>query len=267
MIPLKGKLLLVGCGKMGGALLRGWLKAGLKPAQIAVFDPRPADWVCRLEAQGLSLNEMPNSLEVVVVATKPQVMSQALPNLKSLGNGAALIVSIAAGTSIKTFKEMLGEETPIVRTMPNTPAAVGSGVTALIASAQVSADQRALSEALMRAVGETVFLSDEEQMHAVTALSGSGPAYVFAFTEALIRAGCDLGLSRELAEYLAIATIRGSGELMFQSDENPEMLREQVTSPAGTTQAGLKVLLANSQLIDLMAATLIAASNRSKELS
>lgn len=267
MISLNGSLLLVGCGKMGGALLRGWLKAGIKPSQIAVFAPRPADWLLALTAEGLHVNEMPEAVDAVVVATKPQAVSQVLDGLSPLGNGDTLFVSIAAGTPIQTFQDLLGPKTPVVRAMPNTPAAIGAGITALIASPEVNSTQSALSEALMQAVGKTVLLSSEEQMHAVTALSGSGPAYVFSFAEAMIDAGCNLGLSRELATELSITTVYGASRLMNETCEPPKVLREEVTSPAGTTQAGLEVLLGGRALNTLVHKTLKAASARSRALS
>jgi pyrroline-5-carboxylate reductase len=262
-------LLLVGCGKMGSALLRGWLNAGLSPDQVTVLDPHPSDWLTGLVSQGLKLNTPPTEPpSVAVIATKPQIMSQAIPGLGSFGNGPTLFISIAAGTMISTFEALLGNQTPVVRTMPNTPAAVGAGITALVANADTSSEQLKLAEQLMQSVGETVILDDEEQMHAVTAISGSGPAYVFAMTEALAKAGTSLGLPEQVAQTLAATMVTGSGLLMQASPDTPAQLREQVTSPKGTTAAGLERLQAEEGgLDDLMQETAQAAHDRSIALS
>lgn len=262
-------LLLLGCGKMGSALLRGWLKAGLAPDTVMVLDPHPSDWLLGLAEKGLKLNQQPSAApSVAVIATKPQIMVDAIPELRQYGGGPTLFISIAAGTMIASFEDLLGAQTPIVRAMPNTPAAVGAGITALIANGHASDEQLDTATRLMQAVGETVLLDDESQMHAVTALSGSGPAYVFAMVEALSSAGQVLGLSNDVAAKLASQMVSGSGQLMAQSAHTPSELRAQVTSPNGTTAAGLDTLMATEDGIqELMMSTLQAAHDRSITLA
>ncbi|MCG7519047.1 pyrroline-5-carboxylate reductase [Ruegeria sp. Ofav3-42] len=264
-----GGLLLLGCGKMGTALLNGWLNAGLDPKKIIVLDPRPSEWLRGLARRGLRLNQQPEvPPSVAVIATKPQVMASALSDLISLGSGQTLFVSVAAGTLISTYEELLGSQTPVVRTMPNTPASVGSGITALVGNACTTVRDLDLATKLMQAVGETVVLDDEDMLHAVTAISGSGPAYVFAMTEALTEAGRELGLAHDVAAKLASAMISGSGDLMRSSPLSPADLRKQVTSPNGTTQAGLKELMSRGNgVLDLIQKTTRAAHRRSVELS
>ncbi|GAA6208510.1 pyrroline-5-carboxylate reductase [Cognatishimia sp. WU-CL00825] len=261
-------VLLFGCGKMGSALLRGWLDAGLPCDQVTVMDPRPSDWLLGLQDMGVTLNQLPaNAPSVAVIATKPQIMSEAIPDVKAYGNGATLFISIAAGTLIETFETLLGAETPIVRAMPNTPAAVGKGITVLVPNGNVLASQLNAAEMIFATVGDTVLLQDEEQLHAVTALSGSGPAYVFAMTEALIAAGIGLGLSTDISNRLATSTVTGAGALMKELNEHPSHLRETVTSPNGTTAAGLEVLLAQGNgLAEMFKRCLSAAAERSREL-
>ncbi len=259
-------LVLLGCGKMGSAMLAGWLNRGLSPDAVHVQDPKPSEWV---QAQGVQINEaLPDDPAVVLVAVKPQMMTDALPSLESLGNGTTLFLSVAAGTSIATYERMLGADTPIIRAMPNTPAAVGQGITAIIGNARASAAQLDLAEALLTAVGAVVRLESETQMDAVTGVSGSGPAYVFHMIEALAAAGTAQGLAPDLAMQLAKATVAGAGALAMQSDDGPEQLRRNVTSPNGTTQAGLEVLMdAQTGLPPLIAATVRAAADRSRELA
>lgn len=234
-----------------------------------VLDPYPSEWLENLVPQGLMLNLAPaQPPSVAVIATKPQIMSQAVPGLDDYGNGPTLFISIAAGTMISTFETLLGSQTPVVRTMPNIPASVGAGITALVANASTSPDQLRLAETLMQSVGETVILDNEEMMHAVTAISGSGPAYIFAMTEALAKAGISLGLPDMIAQKLASAMVTGSGLLMQSSPETPSELRKQVTSPNGTTAAGLARLMAKKSGIDhLIQGAVQAAHDRSLELS
>lgn len=259
-------LVLLGCGKMGSAMLAGWLKRGLSPDSVHVRDPKPSDWVL---AQEVHVNEdLPDDPAVVLVAVKPQMMADALPTLKPMGDGDTLFLSVAAGTPIAAYERMLGERTPVIRAMPNTPAAVGQGITAIIGNAQASAAQLDLAEALLSAIGEVVRLEAEAQMDAVTGVSGSGPAYVFHMIEALAAAGEAQGLAPDLAMQLAKATVAGAGALAMQAEESPEQLRINVTSPNGTTQAGLEVLMnSESGLPPLMAATVRAAAERSRELA
>ncbi|MCC5976042.1 MAG: pyrroline-5-carboxylate reductase [Rubellimicrobium sp.] len=259
-------LVLLGCGKMGGALLAGWLARGVPPSSVWVIEPAPSDW---LRAQGVHLNEaLPPDPAVALVAGKPQMMGAALPALLALGNGTTLFLSIAAGTTIAAFEAALGEDTPIVRAMPNTPAAVGRGITALIGNARASAAQIDMAEALLQAVGQTVRLGSEGQMDAVTAVSGSGPAYVFHLIETLAAAGEAEGLSPDLAMRLAKATVGGAGQLAEEAAEDPAQLRRNVTSPNGTTQAALEVLMDDGAgLPPLMRRAVAAAAARSRELA
>jgi pyrroline-5-carboxylate reductase len=259
-------LVLLGCGKMGGAMLEGWLKAGLAPAQVQVIDPYPSGWLEEQAAQGVTVN--PSELApatVAVIAVKPQMMAEAAPKLMTLAGQGTVFLSIAAGTPIAAFEAMFGAATPIVRAMPNTPAAVGRGISALVGNAAVTEAQMAMAEALLAAVGQTVRLECEEQMHAVTGLSGSGPAYVFHMIEAMAEAGTAAGLPSELAMRLARATVAGAGALADASPESAEQLRVNVTSPGGTTAAGLGVLM--PELSGLMTGTVAAAAQRSRELA
>ncbi len=259
-------LVLLGCGKMGGALLAGWLARGVPASSVWVIEPAPSDW---LMAQGVHLNEaLPPDPAVALVAVKPQMMGAALPALQALGNGSTLFLSIAAGTTIAAFEAALGEATPIVRAMPNTPAAVGRGITALIGNARASAAQIDMAEALLQAVGQVVRLENEGQMDAVTAVSGSGPAYVFHLIETLAAAGEAEGLSPDLAMRLARATVGGAGQLAEDATEDPAQLRRNVTSPNGTTQAALEVLMdEGAGLPPLMRRAVAAAAARSRELA
>lgn len=259
-------LVLLGCGKMGSAMLEGWLAGGLPARSVWVTEPNPSDWV---QAQDVHLNEeLPASPAIVLVAVKPQIMRDALPTLQALGNGDTTFLSVAAGITIATFEDMLGDKTPIIRSIPNTPAAVKQGITALIGNAHTTEDQLRMAETLLTAIGQTVRLDTEDQMDAVTGLSGSGPAYVFHMIECLAHAGEAQGLDPALAMTLAKATVAGSGALAMQADETPSQLRVNVTSPNGTTQAGLEVLM-NEQtgLSPLIAKTIDAATKRSKELA
>ncbi|WP_170331443.1 pyrroline-5-carboxylate reductase [Ruegeria arenilitoris] len=259
-------LVLLGCGKMGSAMLAGWLDHGLPAASVWVIDPFPSDW---LKEQGVNINTpLPEAPAVVLVAVKPQMMGEALPAIQALGGGGSLFVSIAAGTSLATFESVLGEDTPIVRAMPNTPAAIRQGITALIGNKSASDDDLTLAENLLSAIGETVRLSDEAQMDAVTGLSGSGPAYVFHLIESLAKAGEAHGLPHELAMKLAKSTVAGAGALAMAAEEDPSQLRVNVTSPNGTTQAALEVLMHEEKgFPDLLHRAVKAATNRSKELS
>jgi len=207
----KRGLVLLGCGKMGGAMLRGWLDGGLDAASAHVIDPHPAEW---LGKAGVNVNaDLPPDPAIVLIAVKPQMMAEALPTLKDYGDGTTLFVSVAAGTTIATCEAMLGSATPVVRAMPNTPAAVGRGITAIIGNAHATPAHLDATEALLGAVGQVVRLETEEQMDAVTGVSGSGPAYVFHMIECMARAGEAQGLAPELAMKLAQATVAGAGAL------------------------------------------------------
>ena len=258
-------LVLLGCGKMGSAMLEGWLAGGLPATSVWVIDPGPSDWV---RAQGVHVNAaLPADPAIALVAVKPQMMGDALPAMQGFGGGGTLIVSVAAGTPIARFEEVFGAGTPVVRAMPNTPAAVGRGITALIGNSAVSPVQLDLADALLRAVGQTVRLDSEDQMDAVTGVSGSGPAYVFHMIECLAAAGEAEGLAPDLALQLARATVAGAGALAEGAGESPAQLRRNVTSPNGTTQAGLEVLMDEAAgLPPLIRATVAAAAARSREL-
>ncbi|MBU3030131.1 pyrroline-5-carboxylate reductase [Paracoccus marinaquae] len=255
-------LVLVGCGRMGGAMLKGWLARGLQADAVTVIDPKLApEW----QDRGLRVNApLPESPAVLVLAVKPQMMADALGELPVLRD--TLVVSVAAGTTIATY-EAAFPGAPVVRVMPNTPAAIGQGISALIGNPAATAAHLALAEALMAAVGRVVRLEREEQMDAVTGLSGSGPAYVFHLIEALAAAGAAQGLPAALALDLARMTVAGAGALAVDADEDPAVLRENVTSPGGTTAAGLKILMDPATgLPPLMARTVAAATERGREL-
>ncbi len=268
-LVLPGTLVLLGAGKMGGALLRGWLEAGADASRIAVIDPQPSDdmkvlagdHAIALHTDGSALSDV----AVMVLAVKPQIMSQAAKTLVPIAQDRPLVVSVAAGKSVADLTALLGD-VPIVRAMPNTPASVGRGISGAFAGSGVSADQRALATQLLEAVGEVVWLDDEALMDAVTALSGSGPAYVFWLTECMAAAGRELGLPDAVAATLARATVAGAGELMHQARDTPSTLRENVTSPGGTTAAALDVLMADDGLGALLRKAMTAARDRAREL-
>jgi len=262
----KRGLVLLGCGKMGSAMLAGWLARGLPATSVWVLDPNPSDWV---RAQGVHVNtDLPDAPAVVLVAVKPQMMGDALPRMQQMGNGSTLFVSVAAGTPIAHFEQVLGDKTPIVRAMPNTPAAISQGISAIVANGQAGAGGLDLAETLLSAVGEVVRLTDEGEIDAVTGVSGSGPAYVFHLIETLAAGGVAQGLSAEVAMQLAKATVAGAGALAVQADETPEQLRVNVTSPNGTTQAALEVLMdTDTGFPALLPKAVAAATNRSKELA
>ncbi len=262
-------LVLLGCGKMGSAMLSGWLAGGLPVGNVHIIDPMPSDYVLGLEQQGLHLNaRLPRSPTICVIAVKPQMMQDALPTLKDMGNGATIFLSVAAGTSIATYERILGAKTPIIRAMPNTPAAIGQGITAFVGNGSTLADQLSLAEALLSAVGETVALTSEEQMDAVTAVSGSGPAYVFHLIETLALAGEAQGLEPEMSLRLARATVAGAGALAKSDDTAPGELRQNVTSPGGTTAAALEVLMdPEDGFPALLNRAVRAAADRSRQLA
>ena len=269
---LSGPLLLVGCGKMGGALLDGWLARGLGPADVWIVEPNAAalqDKIARgvhhaAVAAGLPADFAP---ALMVFAVKPQMLAAALPAYKGFAQKRAAVLSIAAGWRLAGFEKALGAETPVVRAMPNTPAAVGRGMTVLCANRQADAKLRDLCGELMAAVGETAWVDDEGLIDAVTAVSGGGPAYVFLLIECLARAGVEAGLPEDLAMQCARVTVAGAGELVRISSEPAAKLRENVTSPGGTTLEALKVLMADDGLQPLMTRAIAAATKRSKELS
>ena len=257
-------LVLLGCGKMGSALLEGWLAQGVEARAVHVIEPYPSDW---LKAQGVHVNgEIPAAPALVLIAVKPQMMGEALPTLQAFGS-ETVYLSIAAGTPIAAFEAAFGDTARIIRSMPNTPAAIAQGITAIVGNQNVSNDDLALAEALLSAVGEVVRLNDEEEIDAVTGVSGSGPAYVFHLIETLAAAGVAQGLSEALSMQLAKATVAGAGALAMQANESPTQLRVNVTSPNGTTQAALEVLMDEDRgFPPLLRDAVAAATNRGKEL-
>lgn len=263
-----GGVTLLGCGKMGGAMLEGWLAAGLPASAVTVLDPHPNARLKALADEGLSLNpEVPRPCAVCILSVKPQMMAEAAPRVAPMAAEGTLFLSIAAGLPLGWFSRAFGAEAKVIRAMPNTPAAVGRGVTALIGGENVGEPELETAEALLAAVGATVRLEDESQMDAVTGVSGSGPAYVFAMIEALAAAAEAEGLPPALAMTLARATVTGAGELAHQSEESAAQLRINVTSPGGTTAAGLAALTeAETGLFPLMRRTVAAAAGRSREL-
>ncbi len=271
MVRLGGTLVLVGAGKMGGAMLEGWLKGGADPRKVIALDPSPPpEMKAMLESHGVRLNPPVSSIsdaEVVVVAVKPQVMDDVLPGIVALKASKPLILSVAAGKTIASFERHFGSDAAVIRTIPNTPAAIGRGITAMAANANVSPAQLELARALLSAVGEVVTVADEAMIDVVTAVSGSGPAYVFYLTECLAAAGEKAGLPAGLAMQLARATVSGSGELMRVSGTPAAALRQNVTSPKGTTYAALQILMAANGMQPLFDQAIAAATKRSRELA
>jgi pyrroline-5-carboxylate reductase len=256
---------------MGGALLRGWLDLGVEPGNVLVLDPQPGDELKALcAARGVALNPAPphRTADVLVLAVKPQMLDSAAPQLAAHLGAGTLVLSIMAGKTIADIAARLPGAAAIVRSMPNTPAAVGRGVTGAAASAAVTPNQREAAQALLSAVGGVVWLDSEDLIDAVTAVSGSGPAYVFLLAEAMAAAGEKAGLPRDIAEKLARATVEGSGELMYREQQtSPAQLRVNVTSPGGTTAAALEVLMGADGLEALMTRAIAAAKRRAGELS
>jgi pyrroline-5-carboxylate reductase len=266
-----GPVLLIGAGKMGGALLDGWLSRGLDPASVFVIDPALPDGALeKLKGQGATVGPQPGDLEdpaAILLAVKPQMAEAALPAAASFAGPSTVVISILAGTTLATIRAGLGGEAAAVRAMPNTPAAVGRGITGAFAGPGVDERKRACAENLLKAVGEVVWVPDEDLIDAVTGVSGSGPAYVFLLVEAMARAGVAAGLPADVAQTLARKTVEGSGELMRRSPEPPEILRKNVTSPNGTTAAALEVLMGEGGLGSLMERAVAAAVKRAKELA
>jgi pyrroline-5-carboxylate reductase len=271
-MSVQGPLLLVGCGKMGGALLRGWLAGGLSPKKTVVVEPQEAGRAA-LAGLGVTVLADPGALpadfapRTVVLAVKPQQMEAALPAYRRLVRPGTFFLSIAAGKTIGYFERHLGAGTAIVRAMPNTPAAVGRGISVACANPHATAAQRAAATALLAAAGEVAWVEDEGLIDAVTAVSGGGPAYVFLLIECLAKAGVASGLPEDLAMRLARVTVSGSGELAWQSDEPASVLRQNVTSPGGTTLEALKILMAPDGIEPLFVKAIAAATRRSRELA
>ena len=263
-------ILLVGGGNMGQALLRGWLADGRAAASVHVVDPaeRARAAVGSLGIAASSERPLSFRADVIVLAVKPHLVEGALREYPDLAGRRALLLTIAAGKTMSFYQELLGSGAAIVRGMPNTPAAIGRGITALAANEAVNSERRRLCEALMAAVGEVVWLKDDGLMDSVTAVSGSGPAYVFLLIECLAAAAEKVGLEKELAERLALATVAGAGAYAMASGAYPAELRRQVTSPGGTTQAALEVLIGDSHALEsLVGEAVQAAALRSRELA
>jgi pyrroline-5-carboxylate reductase len=260
-------VVMIGCGFMGQAMLEGWLNSGVEAKVIHVQDPNPSSWV--LAQSDIQVNALlPDNPAVLVVAVKPQVLGKILQDLSSFGGRDTLVISIVTGVALSAYEEALGAGTPVVRVMPNLPSAVGAGVSVYACNDCVNGQQRQLAEALLDAIGVAIPIEDEDQLHAVTGISGSGPAYVFAMAEAMAKAGEKMGLPPNLAATLAIHTIAGAGQMMEKTDASPSALREAVTSKGGTTAEALKVLMApSSGLSSLMEKACRASRDRSVELS
>lgn len=265
-----GPLVLVGAGKMGGALLKSWLGLGLDPKKLAVIEPQPATEMKALAARGFRLHASAAKVGeagAIVIAIKPQVAADVVPTLARLVRPSTIVVSIMAGKTLG-FLERALPKAAIVRAMPNTPAAIGRGITVAVPNKRVTAAQRNLAHQLLAATGAVEWVDDESLMDAVTAVSGSGPAYVFLLAESLTRAGIAAGLPAKLAAKLARETVAGSGELLHRSSLDPATLRQNVTSPGGTTAAALEVLMAAADGFDpLLAKAIAAAAKRSRELA
>lgn len=267
---ISGTVVLVGAGRMGGAMLASWLRLGLDPKHVAVLEPQASTEVSALARNGLRLN--PDAAQIrdaaaVVIAIKPQEAPKVVPSLAPLVGAQTVAVSIMAGKSIGFLARALPAGTALVRAMPNTPAAIGRGITVAVPNAHVGASQRDLASRLLAATGAVEWISDEGLMDAVTAVSGSGPAYVFLLAETLANAGVAAGLPAALAQKLARETVAGAGELLNRSDLDAPTLRQNVTSPSGTTAAALEVLMGKDGLDALMTRAVAAATKRSRDLA
>ncbi len=261
-------ILLIGAGKMGTALIKGWIKAGLGP--ITAVEPNPSPRLQKLEGPNLvsDLKHIPHeSWRACVVALKPQVLRAEAAKLKAIANSGTLMISIAAGTSVEFMAKHWGSQARIVRAMPNTPGAIDRGITALYAAPAATAADKTLAKSLLSAIGQTVWLKREELIDAVTAVSGSGPAYVFVLVDALAKAGVAAGLPAETAAVLARATVAGSGALLDADPRDAAQLARDVATPGGTTEAAFKILLAKDGLEALMTRAVEAARARAEELT
>jgi pyrroline-5-carboxylate reductase len=268
MTEWPARLVLVGAGKMGGAMAQGWLDAGLPASSLTILEPNPSSEIASLAGVALNPRIALPPPEMLVLAVKPQSLDQVAPQISQLAGERTLLLSIIAGKTIANLLARLPQARAVVRAMPNTPAAIGRGVTAAFANADVNAEQRRWCERLLGAVGTFYWLDDEDAIDAVTAISGSGPAYIFALTEALAAAAEKLGLPAEMSMSLARGTVEGAAELMRrESATSPATLRRNVTSPGGTTAAALAVLQSDEGLNDLMARATAAARARATEMA
>jgi pyrroline-5-carboxylate reductase len=264
-----GHLVLLGAGKMGSAMLEGWFKRGMSPRKLIVLEPQPSKAVKALVRRGVRLNPKgkPTVAAAIVIAVKPQSAPEAVPPLRSYVGRDTLVVSIMAGRTLGFLENVLPSGAAIVRAMPNTPAAIGRGITTAVPNRRVSARQRKQANELLASIGAVEWVHDERLMDAVTALSGSGPAYVFLLAEAMTRAGISAGLPADLAERLARETVAGSGELLHRSDLDAATLRQNVTSPGGTTAAALEILMGPGGFAELLTKAIAAATRRGRELA
>jgi pyrroline-5-carboxylate reductase len=266
------RLLLVGCGKMGGAMLRGWLARGMQARNAVVIEPVAAA-MGDIAGTGIVHAPTPAGIakdfapDVLVLAVKPQFMDEAIDHYARFIRPEVLVLSIAAGKTIAYFRRHLGAKASIVRAMPNTPAAIGRGISVAVADKPVTAAQRALADTLLSACGEVAWVDEEDLINPVTALSGGGPAYVFLLMEAMAEAGRKAGLPADLAVRLARVTVSGAGELARLSQETAAQLRQNVTSPKGTTLEALKILMADEGIQPLFDRAIAAATRRSRELA
>ncbi len=272
-LEINGSLLLAGAGNMGYALLSGWLERGLDPARIIVQDPAPPPRAKELlREHGIDVRAQVGSLPeppaVLVVAVKPQVMDEVFPALAPFVRERTVVLSVAAGRTLASFEQHLPAKSAVIRSMPNTPASVGRGITVAVGQRlRHGRSSATVCDALLRAVGEVAWIKEERLLDAVTAVSGSGPAYVFYLAECLAEAGVKAGLPPDLAQKLARWTVAGAGELLHRADLGPDLLRQNVTSPGGTTFAALQVLMAPNGLAKLMGEAVAAATQRSRELA
>jgi pyrroline-5-carboxylate reductase len=269
LAKFSGPLLLAGAGKMGGAMLAGWLARGLALKQIVVIEPHSGKAIKALTRRGLKLNPKGKTAEAsaIVIAVKPQTAPEAVPPLAAYVGKTTLVLSIMAGRTLRFLEQSLPPGAAIVRAMPNTPASIGRGISVAVANPKTSTRQRKLAGDLLAAIGQVEWVTDETLMDAVTALSGSGPAYVFLLAEAMTKAGIAAGLPARLAARLARETVAGSGELLHRSDLDAAMLRQNVTSPGGTTAAALELLMGPGGFDELLAHAIAAATRRSRELA
>jgi pyrroline-5-carboxylate reductase len=270
LADFSGTLALVGAGKMGGAMLEGWLGLGLDPEKVLVIEPQPSAGISALAHKGIRLIATPEPVgdaTAVVIAIKPQSAATVVPGLAPLIGPSTVVLSIMAGRTLAGLERALPAGTAIVRSMPNLPASIGRGITVAAANARVTPRQRDLAHRLLAATGAAEWVDDEVLLDAVTAVSGSGPAYVFLLAETLAEAGAQAGLPADLAARLARATVAGSGELLQRSDLAAATLRQNVTSPGGTTAAALDVLRAEAGLGPLMERAVAAATRRAGELA
>ena len=268
LASIPGTLVLVGAGKMGSAMLDGWLGLKLPPKKVVVIEPQPSKAIRALARRGMRINPKGKieNVAALVIAVKPQVAPDAVPKLVAMVGPKTVVVSIMAGRTL-AFLEQALPNAAIVRAMPNTPAAIGRGITVAAPNGRVSAAARKLTHSLLAATGGVAWTDDEGLMDAVTAVSGSGPAYVFLLAEALARAGVAAGLPQALADQLARATVAGSGELLHRSALDAATLRANVTSPGGTTAAALDVLMGADGLEPILTRAVAAATRRGRELA